>query len=280
LRIATRRRDRAKHLIVLPTTEVVEANVHDTQMLERLMQGQDAIISMAGILRGDFMRAHAELPRKIAAAAKAVGVRRIVHISSLGAAKDAASAYQRSKAAGEQVLQESGLDVTILRPSVVFGQADNFLNLFAKLQLVTPVFPLACPDAKFQPVWVEDVARTVSACLTHRESIGQVYCLGGPHIYSLRELVRYAGTLAGKPAAIIGLSRQLSYLQALCMDLIPGGPMTRDNFHSMQTPNVCAEQPSLPFGLNATPLEAVAPAYLRSGGSQADNNAYREQAGR
>lgn len=279
LRFATRRRDRAKHLTVLPTAEVVEADVHDPAALAMLMRDQDAVVSLAGILRGNFSRVHAELPAKIAAAAKAAGVRRIVHISSLGAAADAPSAYHRSKAAGEAALVESGLDVTILRPSVVFGQGDSFLTLFASLQRCFPVLPLACPQARMQPVWVEDVAQVAALSLLRRESIGQVYELGGPAVCTLRDLVAYAGTVAGARALIIGLPGPLAWLQAFAMEIV-GGPMTRDNLRSMQKPNVCATAPSLPFGLQATALEAVAPTYLRNPRKSAGMDKYREQARR
>lgn len=262
LRLPTRRLERSKHLTVLPTVELVEADVHDPAMLARLVQGQDAIISLVGILRGDFNRAHAELPAKIAAAAKAAGVRRIVHISALGAAADAPSVYLRSKAAGEKALFESGLDVTVLRPSVVFGSGDSFLNLFAALQRRIPILPLGCAYAQFQPVWVEDVATAAVACLSRSESIGQIYQLGGPRIYTLRDLVGYAGKLSGHRAWIVELPDALAYLQAWFMEWMPGAPLTRDNYRSMHVPNICAKTPSLPFGMTATPLEAVAPAYL------------------
>lgn len=280
LRIVTRRRERAKHLLVLPTVEVIEGNVHDAATLAQLMQGQDAVISMVGILRGDFKRAHVELPAAIAAAAKAAGVQRIVHVSALGAAIDAPSDYLRSKAVGEFSLKKSGLDVTILQPSVIFGQGDSFLRLFAALQRLTPILPLACPDARFQPVWVEDVAATIATCLHDSASIGQTYPLGGPRQYRLRELVAQAGRVAGKSACIIGLPSALSYLQALCMELVPGGPMTRDNYRSMQVPNICKQVPSLPFGRKATALEAVAPLYLRDGRWRAGNDDFRTQARR
>jgi uncharacterized protein YbjT (DUF2867 family) len=185
-----------------------------------------------------------------------------VHVSALGAAVDAPSEYLRSKATGEAALQASGLDVTILQPSVIFGQGDSFLRLFAKLQRHLPLLPLACPEARFQPVWVEDVAAVAAACFTHAESIGRSYQLGGPQVYTLRQLVAYAGAVAGRRAAIIGLPAPLAYMQALAMELI-GGPMTRDNYRSMQRPNVCGQLAALPFGLTATALEAIAPTYLR-----------------
>ena len=279
LSLPTRRRDRAKHLTTLPTAAVIEADVHDPAVLAELMRGQDAVISLVGILRGNFMRAHAELPAKIAAAAKTAGVRRIVHISALGAAADAASAYQRSKAAGEAALRDSGLDVTILRPSVVFGAGDSFMTLFAGLQRLFPLLPLACPQARMQPVWVEDVAQVAALCLQRPESIGQTYELGGPLVYTLRELVEYAGAVSGHRALVIGLPWPLAWLQAFTMEIV-GGPMTRDNLLSLATPNVCANAPALPFGLPATALEAVAPAYLGRTRRSASYDRYRENAKR
>ncbi|MHB1428023.1 MAG: complex I NDUFA9 subunit family protein [Rhodocyclaceae bacterium] len=262
LTLPTRRRERAKHLTTLPTASVVEANVHDEAVLAELMTGQDLVISLVGILKGDFQRAHVELPGKIARAAAAAGIPRLIHISALAAAADAPSKYLRSKAAGETAVKAAYPAATIFQPSVIFGRGDSFLTLFAGLLAVAPVVPLACPGARFQPVWVEDVATAVVACLDHPESQGQTYPLCGPREYTLRELVAYTGQLSGHPRPIIGLPLALSYLQALMMEFVPGGPMTRDNLRSMQVPNVCPAGCTLPFGLAATPLEAVAPGYL------------------
>lgn len=269
--LPTRRRDKAKHLLVLPTADVVDADVHDPATLARLMQGQDAVISLVGVLKGGegepygkgFARAHVELPQKIAAAAKAAGVRRVLHVSALKAAADAPSGYLRSKAAGEAVLKEAGLDLTIFRPSVIFGPGDAFLTLFARMARIAPFFPLAGADARFQPVWIEDVAATVADSLQHAESIGATYDLCGPRQYSLRELVGYAATVAGHPRLVIGLPDAVAWLQAWAMEFIPNGPMTRDNIRSMRVPSVCDSGCTLPFGRIATPLEIVAPTYLR-----------------
>jgi NADH dehydrogenase len=270
--LPTRRRDHAKHLLVLPTANVIDADVHDPATLARLMAGQDAVISLVGVLKGGegepygkgFARAHVELPQKIAAAAKAAGVRRVLHVSALKAAADAPSGYLRSKAAGEAVLQSAGLDLTIFRPSVIFGPGDSFLTLFAKLAKIAPLFPLAGADARFQPVWVEDVAATVADSLQRAESIGAAYDLCGPTQYSLRQLVGYAAAVAGHPRAIIGLPEAIAWLQAWAMEFIPNGPMTRDNIRSMRVASVCDSGCTLPFGRIATALEVVAPTYLRS----------------
>ncbi|MDP1612625.1 MAG: complex I NDUFA9 subunit family protein [Sulfuritalea sp.] len=269
--LPTRRRDHAKHLLVLPTANVVDADVHDPATLARLMAGQDAVISLVGILSGGegepygkgFARAHVELPQKIAAAARAAGVRRVLHVSALKAAPDAPSGYLRSKAAGEAVLREAGLDLTIFRPSVIFGPGDAFLNLFARMARIAPFFPLAGADARFQPVWIEDVAATVADSLQRAESIGASYDLCGPKQYRLRELVKYAAAVSGHPRVVIGLPEAVAWLQAWAMEFIPNGPMTRDNIRSMRVPSVCDSGCSLPFGRSATALETVAPTYLR-----------------
>jgi NADH dehydrogenase len=262
LTLPTRRPERARHLAVLPTARVVAANVHDSASLERLMCGQDVVINLTGILKGNFQRVHVELPDKIARAATTVGIPRLVHVSALASAADAPSAYLRSKAAGEVALRAAYPAVTIFQPSVIFGRGDAFLTLFAKLQRIAPVIPLACADARFQPVWLEDVVSAVCASLERPDSQGQTYPLCGPRQYSLRELVRYVGELSGYPRPVLGLPFALSILQAFLMEFLPNGPMTRDNVWSMQVPNVCAAGCSLPFGLPAMRLEAIAPQYL------------------
>ena len=270
LTLPARRREGAKHLLVLPTVSVIEADVHDPATLARLMAGQDAVISLVGILKGGegepygqgFARAHVELPRKIAAAARAAGVRRVLHVSALKAAADAPSGYLRSKAAGEAVLQDAGLDLTLFRPSVIFGAGDAFLTVFAKLARIVPVFPLAGADARFQPVWIEDVVATVADSLLRSDSIGAAYDLCGPQQYSLRRLVSYATAVSGHPRPVIGLPASIGWLQAWAMEFVPNGPMTRDNIRSMRVASVCDNGCALPFGRVATALEIVAPTYL------------------
>ena len=272
LTVPTRREAGAKHLSVLPTARIVEADVHDPVVLGHLVAGQDAIINLVGILKGGegdpygsaFARAHVELPRKIAAAARAAGVRRVLHVSALRADAGAPSGYLRSKAAGEAALREAGLDLTIFRPSVIFGAGDSFLGLFARMARIAPFFPLACPQARFQPVWVGDVAATVVDGLLRAQSIGACYDLCGPTQYELADLVRYATRAAGRPRPVIGLPDVVAWLQAWAMEFLPGGPMTRDNIRSMRVPSTCEAGCTLPFGRIAAPLEALAPGYLRA----------------
>ena len=262
--IPTRRRERAKHLIVLPTVDVVEADVNAPGVLERLAKGCDAVINLVGILHGNFERAHVELPRAIVAACRAGGVPRLLHVSALSAGPDAPSEYLRSKARGEEVvLGAAALDVTVFRPSVVFGPEDRFLNTFASLARYLPVLALACAQARFQPVYVGDVARAMAQALEKPEAHGKRYELCGPREYTLKALVEYACAATGRHRLVLGLPPSLSYLQARLLEWSPGPLMTRDNYRSMQVPNVCAQDCTLPFGLAPTALEAVAPAYLQ-----------------
>ena len=287
--IPTRRRSRAGHMLLLPNTQVVEADVHDPATLANLFAGADAVVSLVGILHSrsgtpygpDFARAHVELPKKIVAACRAAGVSRLVHVSALGADVDGPSEYQRSKAAGEAAIRSTGADLawTILRPSVIFGRGDSFLNLFADLARSFPVLPLAGAKAQFQPVYVEDVAEVVWRSLQDPGSAGQIFELAGPTVYTLRQLVEYVSALVGCPRPIIPLCESLGLLQARLMELAPQPLMSRDNVRSMRAPNVASGAP-LPFGLRPTPLEAVVPGWLGAQSSRARYYPFRRHARR
>ena len=161
--VPTRRPAHGAHVQSLPTVELVQADVHDSVPLAQLVKGCDAVVNLVAILHGSaaaFDHVHAALPRKLAQVCVAQGVSRLVHVSALGAAADAPSMYLRSKAQGEAALNaQDGLRSTVLRPSAIFGANDQFLRVFAQLQAVAPLMPLACSGAQFQPVWVEDVAQ-------------------------------------------------------------------------------------------------------------------------
>ena len=276
--VPTRRATQASHVQHLPGLTVLEADVHDEAVLRRLLPGHDAVVHLVAILHGreaDFQRVHVELPEKLARACLAAGVPRLVHISALGAdaaaADTAPSRYLRSRSRGEAVLQAAarqGLQLTVLRPSVIFGADDRFLNLFARLQRIFPCMPLAGAHARFQPVWVEDVAAAVLRCLQDRSTIDRTFELCGPTVMTLREIVQLAGRAADVPRPVLPLPETLGRLQALLMELAPGEPlMSRDNLDSMKVDNVATGRlPGLDaLGITASGPAAVAPGYLGIG---------------
>ncbi len=270
--VPTRQPGKANAVLPLPRVTVLEADVHDTRQLLRLMDGQDAVVNLVAILHGDeaaFERVHVELPLAIAEACLADAACRLVHVSALGASPDGPSMYQRSKARGEEVLRASGLALTLLRPSVVFGRGDRFLNLFARLQRLAPVMPLAGADARLQPVWVEDVAEAIAVCLDDsalgRTSIGRTIECAGPEVLSLRELVRLAGRLGSRERPVIPLPMAVGRWQAALLELLPGEPlMSRDNLASLAVPNVASgDLPGLDsLGIAPASVHAIAPSYL------------------
>lgn len=264
--VLTRRRDRARDLLLLPTVRVVEADPYDPAVLASWLGHASVAINLVGTLhargRDTFERVHVEFPRTLVAACRTAGVLRFVHISALGAEADAASAYQRSKAAGEAIVAESGLAWTIFRPSVIFGRGDTFLTLFAKLVQAFPVIPLAAAQARFQPVFVGDVAACVAHAVVDDDTIGERYALCGPKVYTLEELVRYVGETSGHPRSIMPLGPSLANVQARIMEWLPGPLLTRDNLASMQQDNVCEGPFPHEFGIAPAPLESIAPEYL------------------
>ena len=291
VRVATRDRERAKEqLILLPTAEVAVVDVHEPAELAAFVRGTDAVVNLVGVLhdgRGarGFRSAHVELARKVVVACRAGGVGRLLHMSALRAERAAPSAYLRTKGEAEAIVRESGLAWTVFRPSVIFGRGDGFLNLFARLLRLAPVLPLACPGARFQPVFVEDVAAAFVKSLADLGSVGKSHDLCGPRVYTLRELVEYVGVVTGRTRPIVGLSDSLSYLQAFSMELFPLKQvlgaldmlMTRDNYYSMQVDSVCACD--FPFGIVPAALEAVAPSWLGNRTPRARYQQFRAQRG-
>lgn len=271
LLVPSRRPAHGQLLRMLPRVDLIEADVHDDAALAGLVAGASAVVNLVAILHGNddaFERVHVALPRRLAAACQAAGVRRVIHVSAIGATPDAPSRYLRSKARGEAALREAGLDLTVLRPSVIFGAADRLLNLFATLQRFTPVVPLAGASARFQPVWVGDVAEALAHCMEQPDTVGRTFECTGPEEMTLADLVRAAGRYAGHERPVLPLPDALARLQALLMEWAPGEPlMSRDNLDSMRVPNIAT--PGVPglaaLGITASPLSAVAPGYLAPG---------------
>ena len=288
--LPTRRRETRKSLAMLPGIRLIAADVHDPLELEDLLAGADAVINLVGILHDSdarapygrrFAAAHVELPGKIVAAMRQTGVRRLLHMSALKAAADAPSAYLRSKAAGEAVVLDpaNGLDITVFRPSVIFGPDDVFLNTFASLLETFPFLPLASGKTRFQPVYVGDVAEAFVAALTNRETYGKTYELCGPRVYSLRELVEYTGKLIGHARPVIDLPYPLARLQAGILGLLPKPPMSPDNLRSLQVDSVSDGRLTFP-GWQPQALETIAPTYLKPFAARSRLNELRRRCSR
>ncbi|MGE5162119.1 MAG: complex I NDUFA9 subunit family protein [Betaproteobacteria bacterium] len=290
--VPTRHRARARHLILLPTVEVVERDVHRDEALDSLLRGHDAVINLVGILQGsrgtpygrEFARAHVELPGRIVAGCARQGIRRYLHMSALGADPKGPSMYQRSKGDGEAAVRASPLDWTIFQPSVIFGPEDRFLNTFANLAKVFPVLPIGGADVRFQPVWIGDVAQAFVNALDNRDTYGRTYELVGPRVYTLRELVQFAAAASGHPRPVVALPGGIAQLQARMMELAPGEPlMSRDNLDSMKVDNIASRQPFVPapeLGITPTAMEAEAPRYLSGQTVRTRLDAFRARARR
>jgi len=268
VKVLTRRRESAKHLFLLPNVQVVECNVLDYQALNAELRGSDAVINLIGVLHQSrklsFNTMHHQLPAQIARICTDLGIKRLVHMSSLGADARAPSQYLISKALGERAIQgfSEQLNTTIFKPSIIFGRGDSFINLFATLIKSLPAVLLAKPNAKFQPIWVEDVASCFVSCLENIDTYGKTYALAGPKVYTFKALLKTIMQTINITRPIIGLNDTLSYAQAFMMELLPVKLMSRDNVKSMEIDSVSnAPFPAI-FGITPTALEAVIPEYL------------------
>jgi NADH dehydrogenase len=271
--IPTRRFAHVKDLWVLPQAQIIEADIHNQDVLNQLcarLSPEDVVINLVGILHDkpaapygkNFAKAHVELPKKIIEAMKKNGIKRYLHMSALGADSSGPSMYQRSKGDGEALVKQSHLDWTIFRPSVVFGENDSFINLFASLQQFAPVMPLAGASVKFQPVYVSDVATAFVKAIKMPQTVGHAYDLVGPKVYTLAELVKFAGRKAGRSRPIIPIPAVLGYLQAWLLEFMPGPTvMSRDNIASMKIDSILPPGAQNPleedFGIAPQPLEVL-----------------------
>jgi uncharacterized protein YbjT (DUF2867 family) len=258
-------------LRILDGVEIVQCDIHDPATLETLFTGCDVVINLVGILNekgsdgSGFRHTHVELTRKVIHACQNHGISRLLHMSALHAdAEHGPSYYLRSKGEAEQLIIEAeqlDLHTTRFCPSVIFGPGDSFFNRFASLLHYAPVFPLACPEARFAPVYVEDVARAFMLSINDESTFGQAFNLCGPHTYTLKELVSYTAHCCGYRRLIIGLNDSASALQARMLGLLPGKPMSYDNYLSLTVDSVCDEGFPARFG-TPVPIEEVVPEYL------------------
>ena len=238
---------------------------------ERLLAGSDQAVSLIGVLfegrKGEFDRLQARLPGEIAEAAARGGLERVVHISAIGARAGSPVAYARTKAEGEAAMRAAFPAATILRPSVVFGPEDGFFNRFARMSQFLPVLPLIGGGrTRFQPVYVGDVAEAVIAGLTRADVAGRTFELGGPAVYTFKELLAYLLQVTGRRRILLNLPFAAARLQASLLELLPAPPLTRGQVDLLRSDNVVApDAPGLAeLGIAPTPLEVIVPQYLRA----------------
>jgi len=274
VRVAARRRSHAGPLQMLPVS-IVECDVHDPVQLADFLEGADVVINLVGVLQDrrqqpygpGFKKAHVDLPSKIVDACARLGIRRFLHVSALAADSNAPSMYLRSKGDGEKRIEAAAqppvnLLTTIFRPSVIFGPGDKFLNTFAALQKIFPFVPLACANARFQPVFVGDVADAISNAIDTDAAVGRVFELGGPRVYTLAELVRLAGVVSGHSRPVLGLPDWVARLQGAVFEHLPNAPITRDNIDSMKIDSVTSAPIDPVLRVTPVAIESIAPGYL------------------
>lgn len=249
----------------LGQVQIAGGDVRHEDRLAALLAGSTAVINLVGILNGDFDAVQAKGAGAVARAARAAGARALVHVSAIGADRDSESRYGRSKGEGEALVRAAFPEATIMRPSVIFGPEDNFTNRFAAMARLAPVMPVVAGDTRFQPVWVGDVAEAIVAAVSSPDKYGgQLFSLGGPRVYTFRELIAAILDEAGARRTLVDVPAALARPMARIGSFLPGAPITWDQWLMLQTDNVV---PAGTAGLEAlgvapTPLEAKAPNWL------------------
>jgi len=289
IKVLSRHRERKRDLLVLPTVEIVSADVHNGQVLKEQFIDQDVVINLVGILnvfgKHSFDKVHTDLARKVGDACQLKDVPRLLHMSALKAnANNAPSKYLRSKGQAENIVHTiRDVKVTSFQPSIIFGSHDNFFNRFAKLLSMPPrfmPFPLACADARFAPVYVGDVASAFVNAIDNKQTFGKRFSLCGPRQYTLLELVQFTNEICGTRRRIIPLGRGMSKLMATFLGLVPGKPMSVDNFQSTLVDSVCdSEVPNI-VPADASTIEAIVPQYLGGKSVRGRYDRYRSLSGR
>lgn len=282
--VLCRYRPGCRELALIPGVELRQADVHDPEVLKARLEGADAAINLVGILNESgrkgkgFSKVHVKLVKTLIDACRETGVRRLMHVSALNAGKGS-SYYLLSKGRAEELIRKAAdLDSTIVQPSVIFGQGDEFFNRFAALLKLAPVLPLACPNAKMQPVWAGDVAAAMTVALEDEDAVGKTLIMVGPEAYSLKELVLMTAELAGLKRRVIGLPNTLSRLQGMLMDFVPGKPFSSDNYRSLQIDNTSVENALWRYGIRPRSIESVVGEYLGCSLHQKQLDRCREQA--
>ncbi|MGD2119572.1 MAG: complex I NDUFA9 subunit family protein [Chromatiales bacterium] len=284
-RVPTRHAQRHRQLAVNPGCRVYEADIFDKDQLVRLFDNCDAVINLVGILnerkKNDFRRVHVDLVDKISTACRQAGVKRLLHMSALNAdAGSGGSLYLRTKGEGENRAHTGGkpdIAVTSFKPSVIYGADDSFINRFAGLLNIPGPMPLACPNTRFAPVYVEDVCNAMLNSINNRHTYGQRYELCGPEVYSLRDIVKYIAKQLDRKKTIINLPNALAKLQAAVLEHLPGKLFTMDNYLSLQLDSVCSRTNSnlQALGVKPTHMDTVVPVFLKHGNEKQRYNQLR-----
>ena len=289
--ILTRDPERGRHLRVLPAVRLLHCDVHDERQLAAALAGHDVVVNLVGILNeagqsgAGFRRAHAELARKVVAACGRNRIDRLLHMSSLNAdASHGPSHYLRSKGEAERIVRDEGgpdFKWTIFQPSVIFGSGDSFINRFAGLLRSVPlVLPLARPDARLAPVWIEDVTAAMMKALDDDDTAGESYQLCGPQVFTLQQIVTCVRDELGLQRVIVRLPDFIARLQAAAMDFVPGKPFSTDNYRSLTVDSVCSRNGFTRLGIQPSGLQAIIPRYLGLEGGRSAYARFRSRARR
>lgn len=273
VKVLTRYRENTRRLLVLPQVDIVEGNVHSPSFLKREFANTDCVVNLIGILNEfrssdeKFERVHVGLVESIVTACLDNQVSKFVHVSALKAdADEGPSDYLRTKGKAENIIRRQAtgsLKWSILQPSVVFGAEDSFVNRFAGLlKLPAPVLPLPRAQARFAPVFVDDVVEAVTACVERPETDGQTYQLCGPQVFSLREIVEKIRAELGVKRAIVAVPDSIARVQARVMDFVPGKPFSSDNYKSLTVHSICDKDGFARLGIKPRSLGAIMPQYL------------------
>jgi uncharacterized protein YbjT (DUF2867 family) len=248
----------------LGQTQFAAVDITKRASIDRAVQGADAVVNLVGVLAGNFEAVHVEGARNVAEAAKAAGCAALLHVSAIGTDPQAPTAYARSKGEGEAAVREAFPHATIVRPSIVFGPEDDFVNKFAELIQLLPMVPVIGGAARFQPVYVADVARAIAAAVLDPEGhAGRTYEFGGPEVLTMAELNRRIAGMIGRDPAFLDLPDSLSSGIAR-LGFLPGAPITMDQWTMLQQGNIVSPgaETLAAFGIEPTPLGAVAPGWL------------------
>ncbi|MBV9655487.1 MAG: complex I NDUFA9 subunit family protein [Acetobacteraceae bacterium] len=284
VRVAVRDTERAlflKPMGVVGQIVPLYARIEDDATVARAVQDADVVVSLVGVLAehraGDFDRIHAEGAGRVARLAAASGVSRLVHVSAIGADPASRSRYGASKARGEQAVRAAFPQATILRPSLVFGPEDAFFNRFGTMAQISPFMPVIAGATRMQPVYVGDVADAVLAATERTDALGKTYELGGPQVWTFREILAYILKVTRRRLRLVGIPHAFASLQAAILERLPGKMLTRDQLHMLDHDNVVS--PGAPgladLGVTPTPVDLVVPSYLkrfRPGGKRQDDD--------